>query len=116
MIVADLYLGGIPTCPTETNPPLIVDPDGIQPLSVSLQCLESVSRRDRHIMQSNSLIELNELSQRNSGNPGKPRNSFSLIKRLRLEILKGVNQGILLCTVTLGEFLLPLTLIRGGWF
>ena len=93
MVVADLHFGCIASRPTETNPPLIVDPDGKQPLEVSLECLKSVARWDCHILQSISLIELNEFSQRNPGNTGKPRTSFRLIKRLRLGILKGNNQG-----------------------
>ncbi len=44
MVVADFHLAGIGAVPSEANPPLVIDADGMLSLKVSLDCLEPISR------------------------------------------------------------------------
>jgi len=51
MIVNDLNIVSVSLAPTETDPPLVVDPNAILPLPVHSQFLKAVSWWDTKIIQ-----------------------------------------------------------------
>jgi hypothetical protein len=62
MVVNDLHVVSAPVTPHETHTPLIVNPDAVLSLSVSVQSLKPVPRRGRKILKFNGGIEHPELS------------------------------------------------------
>lgn len=115
MIVADLNLRCIRSCPTETDPPLIIDSDGVLSLSVTFQCLESVNRRDSHILQDVRLIQLDKLPEGHSGDTGIPGAFPGIVQSLSLGILeRGDQEACRLGSVGFGEPLLTLLLVGGN--
>lgn len=46
VVIGDFYIVGVSPIPAEANAVLVVDPDAILPVTVSLQCFELVARRE----------------------------------------------------------------------
>ena len=93
MVVTDLDLGGINSLPMETDPPLVVNPDGMPSGSVSPEGLQSVARRNPQIGELSRGIKLNQLTKRNSRDPRKAGTRSSLMELLCLGIFEGGNHG-----------------------
>lgn len=51
MIVNDFDIVGIAFMPTETQPPLIIDPNGVLPFTVALEQFESISGQSTQIIE-----------------------------------------------------------------
>lgn len=49
MVVTDLDLKGIGTLPSKADPPLIIDPDGMQARAISLETLKAIPWRNPQI-------------------------------------------------------------------
>lgn len=77
--------------PTKDNTPLGVDPDGVASLSLTQQYLKVVSWWDRQIIQSPSLIELDQFTERDPGDGGKASISLFLEELSGVAIREGLN-------------------------
>jgi hypothetical protein len=64
----DLMCAGFPS---KANPPLIVNAEAILTGAPTFQRFQSVSRRHRHILQSNGRVQLQQLSPGRSLNIGR---------------------------------------------
>jgi len=58
MVVTDLDLAGIGSIPSEAEPPLVVDPDGMSSGQVSLERFETIAWRHPKIGKLSSGIQL----------------------------------------------------------
>ena len=63
MIVDDLDVESMPVTPLETDPPLLVDPNAVLALSITLQRLELLRARNRKVFQDSGRIQLLQLHQ-----------------------------------------------------
>jgi hypothetical protein len=88
MVVADLDFGGINPLPSETDSPLIINPDGMQACSVSLEGLKAISRRNSQIGKLSGRINLDQLAQRDACYSGISSARSSLMKPLRLGVFE----------------------------
>jgi len=66
VVVDDLDVPGVTPRPAEADPPLVVDSDAVLALSIALERLEPVSRRDLEILERLRSIQDEELPQRAS--------------------------------------------------
>jgi hypothetical protein len=64
MIIDDLDVKGVTFTPPETDPPLLVDPDAVLALSITLQSLELIRAWNRKVLQVSSRVQLLQLHQR----------------------------------------------------
>jgi hypothetical protein len=64
MIIDDLDVKGMPFTPPERDPPLLVDPDAVLALSITLQSLELIRTWNRKVLQLSSRVQLLQLHQR----------------------------------------------------
>ncbi len=66
MVIYNAHFRGADWRPSKDNPPLIVNADGMIARAISMKCLQSISGRNRHIMELTCPIELNQFSQGHS--------------------------------------------------
>jgi hypothetical protein len=88
MVVAYLYFDGIRSLPTEADPPLVIDPDGVPAGAVSLKSFKPVARRDSEIRKLSSGIKLDELSQGDTCYAGIAWTRSTLMEPLRFCIFE----------------------------
>jgi hypothetical protein len=88
MVVADLYFDGIRSLPTEADPPLVIDPDGVPAGAFPLKSLKPVTRRDSEIGKLSGSIKLDKLSVRNTCYSGIAWTRSILIQTARLDIFE----------------------------
>lgn len=62
MVVGDLDFKGIRVAPDEADSPLVIDPNTVLSLPLSLQRFETVARRDAKVLQRNRSVQQQELS------------------------------------------------------
>jgi hypothetical protein len=58
MIVDDLNVVGVPFAPDKAKTPLVVDPNAVLPLSVTVQSFQAISRRRHQVPQFRSAVQL----------------------------------------------------------
>lgn len=80
MIVADLDVIGVAADETKANTPLIVDGDRVLSLSISLQRVETIPRRDSQILQCGREMDVLELPDRTRLNVGGNRFAEPVVK------------------------------------
>ena len=91
MVVTDLDFRGIGTLPTKADSPLIIDPDGMQACSISLECLKAIPWRNPQIGKLSGRINLDQLAQSNACYSGIARARSSLMKPLCLGVFERSN-------------------------
>jgi len=64
MVVNDFDIVDIAFVPTETQPPLIIDPDGVLSLAITLERFESISRQPTQIVERGRHLEDHQLALR----------------------------------------------------
>jgi hypothetical protein len=62
MVFNDLHILGTISYPAEADPPLIVDPDALLPLTVATQSLQSIAGRNAQVIEANGDLELAQLA------------------------------------------------------
>lgn len=88
-MVRDLYVFRSFLGPSEANPELVIDPDGMLPGSILAQRLKSVSGRRTQIVQVNRGVKIGQLSAGDFHDiRWKAFWAFALIDRLRHPILE----------------------------
>jgi hypothetical protein len=94
VVIHDLYIMGVAAPPSETDPPLVVDPDAVLPLPISPQPLESVPGRDPQVVQPLGGIKHPELPQ---GHPlhirSKPPDGVPREQLLGIPISEALDHG-----------------------
>lgn len=100
MVINDLNIGGNPSSPVETDPPLAVYSNAILTLSIPGKCLEHVSRRYSQVRQIFRPVNDNELTVRQALNflresldEFSPPDSLSVLVRKRLDHTRNINAG-----------------------
>jgi len=73
MIVNDLDVVSVPTCPNEADPPSVVDTDAMLSLAVTFQRFQPVARGNPHFFQGTGPMEIQQLPPCDSLNGPKPR-------------------------------------------
>jgi len=53
-------MGSVPP-PREDDAPLAIDPDGMSPLTIAAECLETIARRDTQVFQSLGSVQCSQL-------------------------------------------------------
>jgi hypothetical protein len=71
VIVDNLNVISIAGAPSETDAPLVVDPDAVLAGSIAFQRFEPIARRDAQEIQSRRSIDLQQFSMRNSLHVGR---------------------------------------------
>jgi hypothetical protein len=66
VVVHDLNVVGIASHPSEADTPPVVDPDAPLTGPIATESLETVSRWNSKVIQSDRRVELSQLAQRNS--------------------------------------------------
>ena len=64
MIIYDLHIVIVIVLGRETDPVLIVDPDAVLSLAVSLERLQMIRGRDTQILQTSCIVDHDQFSQR----------------------------------------------------
>jgi hypothetical protein len=64
VIVDNLDVKGVTVTPLETDPPLLIDPNTVLALSITLQSLELIRAWNRKVFQFASCVQLLQLHQR----------------------------------------------------
>ena len=75
--------------PAEADTPLVVDPDGVETFTVSLESFEPVARRDGKMFEFGNCVELGQFSQGDALNARREiaqMNRFSPIRNSPSEI------------------------------
>jgi hypothetical protein len=62
VVINNFDLVGVSIAPHETDPPLIVDANAVLSLSISIQRLQTVTRRSSQISQLGCTVELSQFS------------------------------------------------------
>ena len=88
MVITDFNDVGTCPRPTEANPPLIVDADGLLAAAITFECFESVARRCRQVRGLDGFVELNEFSDGRSTDGTVDPAFAGLVESLSLSILK----------------------------
>jgi len=92
MIVGNFDLISIASGPFETNPPLIVDPNAMLSLPISLELLKSVSRRVTQILQCVGGVKDQELPHGRSPKlVREPPRPLPSEKQLGVRVAKGLD-------------------------
>jgi hypothetical protein len=91
MVVGDLRVEHVASPPDETDAPPVVDPDAVLPLSVTLERLEPVSRRDSEVMEPPGPMEIQEPSSGSSLKSSTPRNIEIVGQRFGVSATKRLN-------------------------
>jgi len=74
MVVRDFDVVAIPFSPDEANPPLVIDSDRVLPHPITVERLQSVSRRRSKLSQFGRGVQLEQLPKRDSlESPESPR-------------------------------------------
>jgi len=69
VVVNDLNVPRIATLPSETDPPLVVDPNAVLARAVTVQPFQAVARRYTEVVQLHRSIQHPELSQCHLAHP-----------------------------------------------
>ena len=94
MIVGDLHVIGITVVPSETDAPLVVDPDGVLTGPVSIQRVQSVARRDVRVLQRTRRVKCQQLPMRSYVNVRwEAAHASSFEDRLRVLVREGLNHA-----------------------
>ena len=91
MVVADFHLVCIRADPSEANPPLVIDADGMLSLEVSLECLESISRGHPQIGKLSGSVQLDKFAECDASECGKPSTRSGFMQASRLFVFEGNN-------------------------
>ena len=62
MVIRDLYVLRLRAGPSEYDPPLIIDPNGIPASTISLQSLEPIARWRGKIAECEGIVDFHELA------------------------------------------------------
>jgi len=73
MVVCYFNIIGVSVFPEKADSPLIVDPDTVLPLAISLQGFETVARGDPEVLKVPGSVKIQELSTCNPFDRAKPR-------------------------------------------
>jgi hypothetical protein len=63
VVVHDLDVVGVAASPSEADPPLVVDPDGVLTLPITAESFQPVPRRNPQIIQARRGVQHPELPQ-----------------------------------------------------
>jgi hypothetical protein len=72
MIVDDLHIQRIPILPSETDAPLVIDPDAILAFATALQCFQAIARRRTKFVQCSGRIDYQQFPARGPLDASKP--------------------------------------------
>jgi hypothetical protein len=86
MIIDDPYPVSVSVSPTEYDPPLIVDSDGMKSVQVSSQFLKSIGWRHAEVVEPGCHVNCHELSFCSVGKTVKSTDQFIFEERLRLAV------------------------------
>ena len=93
MIIDNRHLVGSGIRPPEDDAPLVVDANGMKARKPPAQSFQPVAGRHGKVPESTGLIHLNQFSQRNSRECGKPLVAFQSEQFFRIPIRKGLDHG-----------------------
>ena len=93
MIIDDRHLFRPGIRPPEDDAPLVVDANGMKARKAPAQSFKPVAGRHGKVTESTGLIHLNQFSQRNSRESGKPPVAFEREQFFRVLIRKGLDHG-----------------------
>ena len=94
VVVYDLHVVGVPTLPPKAHPPLIVDPDTVLPLPVSLQPLQAVARRDLEVVQAAGRMQDQEFAEGYPCEGSEPLPRLSLKEGFGIPVRKPLDHGV----------------------
>ena len=95
VIVNDLDIVRIGTCPSEADPPLVVDADAVLPGTRSLELLKPVRRRHSEVVQVSRPVDHVQFPQRDSLNvPRQLARDSALPDQLGLAVAKGLDHQV----------------------
>jgi hypothetical protein len=86
MIIYDPYPVSVSVSPTEYDPPLVVDSDGVKAVQVSPPFLKSIGRRHAEVVEPRCHVDCYELSFCSVGKTVKGADQFVFEERLRLAV------------------------------
>ena len=95
MIVRNLDIERTIAAPAETDAELIIDPNRMLPRSISLQCLETIARRNAKILQTGGDFELPEFPPRYRLETCEASDPCSSRQGFRIRILEGGDHAII---------------------
>ena len=88
MVIDNLDIERFAPIETEAEPPLIVDAHAPLLKTITFQALQPIARRNSHILDDLSKIELDQFSYRRSLDIGKPGNALAGKQRLGIAASK----------------------------
>jgi hypothetical protein len=92
VIIDDLYVMSIARTPSETNAPLVVDPDAVLTGPVTFQRFQPVAGRNAQKIESRRGVDLQQLSKCNSLHVGRKASAMLAPKELlRLFVRKALD-------------------------
>lgn len=94
MIIDYLNIKCIPSAPTETDSPLIVDADAMLPTSLSLESFEAVPRRRSEIAKFRGAVQLAQFSTGHLLEHDKTRDTFSVVQPFGVAAAKGADHPL----------------------
>jgi hypothetical protein len=74
VIVNDFNIECLAVLPRKANPPLIVDADTVLSFAIAFQCFEAIVRWNLEIFKTSCLMQIQQLSTRDSLNRSEPWN------------------------------------------
>jgi hypothetical protein len=86
MIIYDPYPVSVTVSPTEYDPPLVVDSDGVKPVQVSSQFLQSIGWRHAEVVEPGCDVNCHELSFCSVGKTVKSADQFVFEESLRFAV------------------------------
>ena len=93
MMVHDGHLGRPISGPSESDAPLVIDPDGVKARQIAPERFQTVAGRNGKVAEDASLIHPDQLSQRDPGH-GREAAAASVVEQLGgLPVREGLNQA-----------------------
>jgi hypothetical protein len=91
MVIPDGGFGRAGRSPTENDPPLVVDPDGMKTTQVALQGLQSVAGWDGEVGQLAGIVQLDQFAKCDTADGGKPTIALLVEELVGIAIGKGLD-------------------------
>lgn len=98
MVVADADFGRAGIRPSEDDPPLVVDSDGMKSLEIALERFEPIPGRNRKVVQSRRMIHLKEFSECNAADSGEATIALLVEQLVRIFVGEGLDHSWFLMT------------------
>jgi hypothetical protein len=99
VIIHNLNVGRIPVTPNEAETPLVVDAYTVPPLSVTTECLQTISGRCGQVAQLRCAVQLPELSARYGLNRLKTAAALPVVKPLGFSAAEQPDHNLILSRI-----------------